>query len=93
MKGVTFYAEYPTEAEKRAGGSIFTVLAKTSKWDYQYERGSWADAVTCEYGCGNNRNHFTVTSVEKAYIRKNCTRISEAQARLIHPEIFNSGLL
>jgi len=88
-----FYLEYPTQAAKRNKSGNPTVLVKTSKWDYQYERGSWADAVTCEYGCGNNRNHFTVTSVEKAYIRKNCTRISEAQARLIHPEIFNCGLL
>ena len=93
MKGVTFYAEYPTEAEKRAGGSIFTVLAKTSKWDYQYERGSWADAVTCEYGKGNSRSHFTSTSIEKAYIRKYCRRITESVARSIHPEIFNCGLL
>ena len=88
-----FYLEYPTQTAKRNKSGNPTVLAKTSKWDYQYERGSWADAVTCEYGKGNSRSHFTSTSIEKAYIRKFCRRITKAQAQIMHPEIFNSGLL
>ena len=88
-----YFVEYDTTQDRLNKTGNTTVLVKIGTWDYQYERGSWADAVTCEYGCGNNRKHFTVTSVEKAHIRKHCTRVSEAQARLIHPEIFNSGLL
>jgi len=84
-----FYLEYPTQAAKRNKSGNPTVLVKTSKWDYQYERGSWADAVTCESG----RTHFTTTSIEKAYIRKYCRRITESMARMVCSEIFNCGLL
>jgi len=90
MKGVTFYAEYWLKADKRKKRGTPTVLAaygKVFKSNGVYCR----ESVSC--AIQGNRELFSSGAASLDYMRDYCTRISEAQARLIHPEIFNSGLL
>ena len=91
MKGVTFYLEYPSKADKRAKRGNPAVLAAVG---YFYQK-HWNYYVMDAIGAARegNRDQFISGAVDGDYLRSNCTRISEAKARLAHPEIFNCGLL
>lgn len=91
MKGVTFYLEYPSRADKRTKRGNPPVLATVG---YFYQK-CWNYYVVDAIGAARdgNRVQFITGAVDGDYLRANCTRISEAKAREIHPEIFNCGLL
>jgi hypothetical protein len=90
MKDVTFYAEYPSKKDKRNKTGNPTVVGISGPW---YKSGP----AYCKEGVGcispDFRTQFTTGGYSDDYLKENCTRIGEKQARLMHPEIFNCGLL
>lgn len=87
MKDVRFYLEYPSSADKRKGNHSGTVFAAFSGNGTHFSSGQW-----CQEGVGGvfDRPDSPVagTSVSLQYLRKQCKRISEKQAREIHPNLF-----
>ena len=87
-----YYLEYPTAyaAKKRIGEP--TVLAFGPRLHKFTDRGGNAciNALCTATDC---RSQFTWMAIVPAYLKSKCRRVSEDQARIIHPEIFNCGLL
>jgi hypothetical protein len=99
MKGVRFYAEYPSAKEKRNAtrkelgnhsGNVVALFYDFISW---YNRG---DGISTFSGCDALAGVFdepnspvATTTVGFEYLRERCKRISEEQAREIHPELFN----
>ena len=87
MNGVRFYEEY---ADKKRGISAGACLAVTPDDGYFDAVGGWV------YGCVGPlmADHLPNTSalcgcqVASDWLRANCKRVSEARARLVHPNLF-----
>lgn len=93
MKGYTFYLEYPSKQDKRKKRGNPTVLVAYGKPFLSGQSGKIACVETVSAAIEGDRNLFTSGAASLDYIRENCTRVSEAKARSIHPEIFNCGLI
>lgn len=92
MKGYTFYLEYPQTKDKRQGtrknlgNHSGNVLAAYGNW-YGTNNGCKKE---CIGGLMFSPNSVVCgTSVHSDYLRTNCKRIGEAQARTIHPNLFS----
>ena len=94
MKGLKFYLEYPNNKNKREGtrkklgnhsGNVIAVIDNT------YHVGGTgkinADAIGAVFFHSNSA--VVSTGVSDEYLREKCKRISEEQARKIHPKLFN----
>lgn len=87
MKGYRFYEEFPSNAAKRkrqsAGHVVALVLDERRQplWNgHQYD---------CIAGVFDTPNcGVASTGVSPEFLRKNCRRVSEAEARKIHPVLF-----
>lgn len=92
MKGFKFFLEYENTKEKNKGtrknpgnhtGNVVAIIDGTLK--------VWHDGASYD-GFGGvyyTRNSpVASTSVAPGYLRERCKRISESQAREIHPELF-----
>ena len=92
MKGLKFYLEYPTIKDKRAAtrknvgnhsGNCIAIIENT----YRVCNGSIVeDAIGAVFFTRNSAVGLTAVSDE--YKIQNCKRISEKQAREIHPALF-----
>ena len=91
MKGYTFYLEYPTLRDKRKairkelGNHSGNVLAVYGDWfniDHYYKK----ECVSSVYDKPNSE--VCTSSCDGEYLTTNCKRISEKQAREIHPKLF-----
>ena len=96
MKGIRFYLEYPSKKEKRKGtrkepgnhlGQVVAVMYENGwwsetpgAWHYMYDCISALTRVPNSVVCGS--------SVSWGYLDEKCKRISEKQAREIHPNLF-----
>lgn len=86
MKGYRFYLEYDSPAKKRKGQDQGNVLA--------LEIGdTWIEGHNRMYGCISALlfvpdSPVCGSSCSWEYLRDNCKRISEKQARVIHPALF-----
>jgi len=93
MKGYTFYLEYPSQAEKRKatrkhpGNHSGNVIATFGTWFTGGSSGAMIECVSAVYEWPNSA--VCSSSVSISYIRERCKRISEAQAREIHPRLFD----
>lgn len=93
MKDVRFYLEYPSKREKnkatrkQLGNHSGNCLAVFYR-DYFFDSNNQCvlSAVGAVQDIKNNPCCFTSASPE--YVSDNCKRISEAQAREIHPNLF-----
>lgn len=87
MQGYRFYREAASPADKRAGRTIGTVFAV-----FVPEQVTYGPAGACVAGIGGvyDRPDSPVcgTDAAVAYLRTHCTRISEAEARALHPALF-----
>lgn len=93
MKGYTFYLEYPSQTEKRKatrknlGNHEGNVIATFGK---SYFGGNPKPMIECVSAVFEWPNSAVCSgSASISYIREHCKRVSEAQAREIHPELFD----
>lgn len=91
MKGYTFYLEYPSLKDKRKatrkelGNHSGNCLAVYGNWfniGHYYKK----ECVSSVYDRPNS--DVCISSACDSYIKDNCKRISEEQARKIHPKLF-----
>ena len=92
MKGYKFYLEYPNNREKRNStrkalgnhcGTIVGVLDDTAQ---SSTIGVMYDAISAVQNIPNSGTCYGTTS--QGYLAEKCKRISEVQAREIHPVLF-----
>lgn len=93
MKDFRFYLEYESTADKRRGTRkalgqhTGNVIAVDSTLRSYYTRGG--EMIECYSGTFSTPNSPACwTSANREYLHKKCRRISEAQAREIHPLLF-----
>ena len=91
MKDYTFYLEYPTLKDKRKatrkelGNHSGTVLAVYGDWfniGHYYKK----ECVSSVYDKPNS--DVCCSSCDSGYLNDKCKRISDKQAREIHPKLF-----
>ena len=86
MKGYRFYEEFESNAKKRARRGKESVIAlilddrNRPLWN-----GSTYDCIGAVHDLPNSG--VATTGVQPEYLRKNCRRITEAEARKIHPRL------
>lgn len=84
MKGVRFYEEFSSKRRGISEGNCIAVLAANG---YQVVDGDRIyDAIVAPFGRPNCSP--SSGSVASGYLRKKCKRVTEAQARKIHPRLF-----
>jgi len=92
MKGIRFYLEYPNAAEKRKatraelGNHSGNVIAVFEGTEAIGSNGPQVDALAALFNRPNSPVMGSAVSLE--FIQEKTKRISEAQAREIHPELF-----
>jgi hypothetical protein len=90
MRGYRFYLEHDSPTEKRKGKHRGTVFALSVKSPLRYDK--HADGKWCQEGAGSVFNTpnspvcWCETSIKR--LRDVCKKISEAEARKIHPALF-----
>jgi len=95
MKGYIFYLEFPTAQAKRkatrknlvghSGNCIAVTSDNNERWE-QYKMNRGYPAIAAVQEIPNSPCCFD--SVNSNYLKERCKRISEAQAREIHPNLF-----
>ena len=98
MNGYKFYLEYPSTKDKRQGtrkelkNHCNSVIAIS--WNnYRITNdGIMYDGIVGQTFTTVNP-YVGSSNVHSGYLKTLCKRISEKQAREIHPNLFNSGLL
>jgi len=92
MKFVKFYLEYPNNAEKRRatrkdlGNHAGNVIAVLDNGTYISGGEPVGDSLSAVFFRPNSP--VATGGVSLAYLRERAKRISEKQAREIHPELF-----
>lgn len=87
MKGVRFYLEHDTPAKKRRGdhsGNCVAIMSGTQP--YQTGGNMHIETLAAVYARPNSPVATTGYSVKR--LNNFCKRISEAEARKIHPALF-----
>jgi hypothetical protein len=90
MKGYNFYAEYESKRAKRTGtpapANVIAVFTD------QHNRNAYNPATGKFEGFGSvfgtPNSAVEVTAIDPGYLRERCKRIAEAQARKLHPRLF-----
>ena len=97
MKGYIFYLEFPTAQARRKAtrknltghsGNCIAVSSDKQEQIEQWRVDKCYPAFTAVQDIPNNQCCFNPVSPE--YLLSNCKRMSEAQAREIHPNLFYS---
>lgn len=88
MKGVRFYEEFDNKANKRKGVSSGNVIALFyDSWRVgEPHQGRLTEAIAAIFCRPNSR--VAPISVADTVLWERCKRISEAEARVIHPALF-----
>ena len=95
MKGYIFYLEFPTAQAKRKAtrknltghsGNCIAVTSNKAEQKEQWRVNKCYPALTAVQDIPNNQCCFNPVSPD--YLAERCKRISEAQARDIHPNLF-----
>lgn len=86
MKNFRFYLEFETPSLKRKRKNTGNVLAVAYKNYWKSGKDYLVEAIG---GVQNTPNsEVCATSTQYDYLRKNCLRIPECIARIIHPNLF-----
>lgn len=94
MKGFFFYLEYPSATEKNKGtrknpgnhtGNV--IAADTERENWWLSGKEWMISTISAVQDFPN-NPVCGSSASWSYLQQNCKRISEKQAREIHPNLF-----
>lgn len=86
MNGVRFYADYSNKKAKRKGGDAPNALAIFVDASQVEDGERTYDAVAAMFEHKNSG--VGSTGVSRGYLRESCKRISEDEARRIHPNLF-----
>lgn len=91
MKGFTFYIEYKNKSEKRKNiNGINCIAAITENKPFKSSNDYCYDALgTFMEDTIPNDNRLCWGNYSLDYIQENCKRVSEKEAREIHPNLFN----
>lgn len=88
MEGIRFYLEHDSKRDKRKGkhnGNVFALYTDNAPW--------FSDGKPMYGGAGavyfSANSPCCSTDASKEYLQDQCKRISEEEARKIHPELFN----
>ena len=85
MNGIRFYLEFEDQSKRQPGGNVVAVLALNGAY--------WSSGKLCYEAIAalfeKPNAPVAGTGVALDYLRQRCKRISEAKARVIHPELFN----
>lgn len=88
MKGFRFYLEHDSKRDKRKGiheGNCVAVLLD-SKGSLLFTSSLTVEAIGSVFNTPNSP--CAGTAVHRNYLRQYCKRISEKEARKIHPNLF-----
>lgn len=93
MKGYKFYLEFPSAKVKRKSGKANTghsgtVIALATDPEFTYIRNGGIVTEGLAAVFLNPNSPVNWGSVSWDYLREKCKRISEAEAREIHPNLF-----
>ena len=84
MNGIRFYEEFTDKSKRQPGGTVVAALVLNGSY--------WSSGKICYEAIAGlfDRPNPPVagTGVARDYLRQQCKRISEAQARTIHPVLF-----
>lgn len=84
MKGVRFYEEYLDKRKTSTSGNVIATNEETRK-----ESLLLTGAIECLASVHNEPNSPVASShVSEQYLRSHCKRISEDDARRLHPQLF-----
>ena len=84
MKGIRFYLEFTDPARRQSGGTVVAALVLNGSY---WSSGRLCyEAVAALFDRANSPVAGTGVALE--YLRQKCKRISEAEARTIHPALF-----
>jgi hypothetical protein len=86
MKNMKFYKEYNSPQDKRQDQPNGNVIATYGKMWVSRDNEYFIDAFGAVYFDPNSPCVYTTAQVD--WIRENCKRISDADARTIHPRLF-----
>lgn len=83
MKGIRFYLEYDSPRAKRENRNNLGNIVATLQSLNSIEVSAW---VSFDEKPNSERLHYTILS--KKYIKSYTYRVSEAEARIHHPKLF-----
>lgn len=84
MTGIRFYQEFRDNSKRQPGGTVVAVLVLNGGY---WSSSTWCyEAIAALFDQPNSP--VAGTGVARDYLRLRCKRISEAQARTIHPALF-----
>src|SRR5215471_19638911 len=89
MNHIHFYRDHETTQDKRHGhymGNVTAVFTDTGRFSREFDGNNGYDAVDAVYFYPNSP--VASTSVSVAWMQTKGKRISEAEARMIHPSLF-----
>jgi hypothetical protein len=85
MNGVRFYLEFSDSSKRQSGGTVVAALVLNGSY--------WSSGKLCYEAIAalfeQPDSPVAGTGVALDYLRQRCRRVSEAQARAIHPALFN----
>ena len=88
MKGFRFYADYGHAKGKRQGGDAPNCIALATdpgqSWVRDHE--ILTECIAAVFSHANSG--VCSTSCSRSYLQESCKRISEAEARRLHPALF-----
>ena len=96
MKGIQFYLEYPNKTEKHKGtrkslgnhsGNCIAVILNENNRRLWQGNTLCFDVIGNVFDIPNSSCCFSSASLD--YLNENCKRISEQQAKEIHPKLFD----
>ncbi len=83
MNGIRFYLEFTDPSKRQSGGTVVAALVLNGSY--------WSSGRLCYEAIAAlfDRPNSPVagTAVALDYLRRKCKRISEAEARIIHPAL------
>jgi hypothetical protein len=84
MNGIRFYQEFSDKSKRKPGGTVVAALVLNGR--------HWSGGTICYEALAGlfdwPNSPVAGTGVSLDYLRQKCKRISEAQARTIHPVLF-----
>ena len=84
MKGIRFYLEFADTSKRQCVGTVVAALVLNGAY--------WSSGVLCYEALAGlfeqPNSPVAGTGVALDYLRRKCQRISEANARTIHPALF-----
>jgi len=84
MNGVCFYQEFSDKSKRKPGGTVVAALVLNGRY--------WSSGTICYETLAAvfdwPNSPVAGTGVSLDYLRQKCKRINEAQARTIHPVLF-----